>query len=334
MNIHIPPKYNLYERNLYKFFHKNLCMVLQESLGRELLARIWVEINKISHNIFIDYIEIPITTKCSLRCKECSNLIQYYNAGSFFDHKRITNDVSRLCKAVNEIDMVRVLGGEPLLHPHLKEIITGLLENKNIHHVQIVTNGTMLFDADMLEVLRDRRVSVDISYYGKASRKYDSLLKQLESKRIRFYTNKNLKWTKQSDFTFQKKTPHELEKVLNKCKLDCISLMDGEMHLCPRSSNGKDLRIFKADRGDYVALRKCRTKSQMRKEIYHLLNRKSIVACNYCKVYMQDTLDICTAGSQIGKEEALKQYARLMDINREKSHEFNCVGNWAGVHKT
>lgn len=305
--------YNLYERNLQKYLDKNIFANQDKSIIWEYMIALYIKINKLFlHDIFINYIELPITTKCSLRCKECANLIQYYDKGKFLDYKKLINDVYKLCQTVKGIEMLRILGGEPLLHPHLKEIVLGILKNDKVKNVQIVTNGTMLFGEDMLAVLKDRRVSVDISNYGKISRNYDNLIRQLRNNRIRFYSDRNLEWTPQGDFSYRGKSQKELEKILRICKSDCISILDGNIHLCPRSSNGHDLHIFKANKCDYVDLRGCRTKRQLKEELFYLLNRKSIVACNYCDYYMRDELKTCTAGEQISKKEALEKYNTMI----------------------
>lgn len=319
-------KFNLYERNLYKYFIKNMGLI-----HSKWIAIIWTELNKhFFHKIFLNYIEVPITTKCSLRCKECSNLIQYYNHGEFFDYKKVVNDIHRLCQITENIAMLRILGGEPLLHPDLKRLLKEILKNKNIDNIQIVTNGTILFRDDIIPILRNSKVSVDISYYGGVSKKYNALLKQLKDNRIKFITNKKLKWTKQSDFSYQNRTQKNLEQVLKKCKLDCISFFDGCMHLCPRSSNGNDLKIFDADSLDFVNLRGEKKKSQARKKLFLLLNKKSIVACNYCKVYKQDELKTCIAGEQISREKALKKFNMIICTNGGNNGT-GCMGNRSGI---
>lgn len=90
------------------------------------------------HKIYLNYVELPITTKCSLRCKNCANLIQYYEYGEFLDGKSLINDVYRLCQITEKIEMFRILGGEPLLHPQLKEILEGIKKNDNIKKFKLL----------------------------------------------------------------------------------------------------------------------------------------------------------------------------------------------------
>lgn len=132
-------------------------------------------------------------------------MIQYYENGKNYNYKEIINDVYHLSQVTKGIEILRILGGEPLLHPYLKEILKGILKNRNIHQIQIVTNGTLLFKDDIIPILKNKRISVDISNYGDISKNFDALVKQLRKNRIKFFTNKDLRWTRQSDFTFQKK---------------------------------------------------------------------------------------------------------------------------------
>lgn len=309
---------NLYERNIGGYFLKNYFVNQSDSTVHRWMEVLFIKFNKIfTHNIYLNYIEIPITTKCSLRCRECANLIQYYDQGEFFDYKKIINDIYRLCQTVKGIERLRILGGEPLLHPQLKEILLGILQNDNVKNIQIVTNGTMLFAEDILKVLRDKRISVDISNYGKISWNYSNLIRQLRNNRIKFYSDKNLEWTPQGDFSYRERTHVELERILRICRSDCISVLEGNIHLCPRSSNGHDLKIFQADKKDYVNLRDCITKRELKKKLFNLLNRKSIVACNYCDYYMRDKLKVCTVGEQMSKKEAIDKYEVMTGIKKE-----------------
>lgn len=323
-------RYNLYERNLYKYFRKNL---VGGTPGKWMAVFLTALNRNFIHKLYFNYLEVPITTKCSLRCKECSNLIQYYQKGKCFDYKKIISDVSRLSQVTEKIEMLRILGGEPLIHPFLKEIIEGLLRNKNIKNIQIVTNGTILFRENVIPILRNDRVSVDISNYGSVSRNYGGLIKQLKSNEIKFYTSKALYWTEQGSFRYENRSTKELKCVLKQCKLDCISVFDGNIHLCPRSSNGWDLNIFKADEQDFVNIRKCITKTELRKKIYRLLNCKSIVACNYCNVFRSDELKSCIAGEQISKEQALNRFNKIISENGGKIHEANCMGGGKRIRR-
>ena len=72
---------------------------------------------------YYEYLEIPITTKCSLRCKGCSNLIPCYKKQSDYDINILVKSIKMFLECINNIVYVRVLGGEPFLSRNLYRVI-------------------------------------------------------------------------------------------------------------------------------------------------------------------------------------------------------------------
>jgi organic radical activating enzyme len=78
---------------------------------------------------------------CNYQCKYCraGNAI----TKDFADKERITKQYKLILARLNLIDTTFDLcigGGEPTLHPNLKEIIEGLNENKNLRNIFLFTN--------------------------------------------------------------------------------------------------------------------------------------------------------------------------------------------------
>ena len=293
---------NLYERDLLA------CAWQYSACKHKLLVGLKYYSDKIFHNIYFKYIEVPITTKCTLNCKECCNLIQYYQQPYHISSADIIDDIRKISSVAKGILLLRLLGGEPLLHPDLSNILEQILGFNNIKDIQIVTNGTLIFDERTLKVLKSSpRFSVDISNYEEMSVKKDLLIEQLENNHINYTTQRErIFWTAQADCTYRKRKEEQLESVLSKCDMDCISILNGKLHLCPRSSHGMDLNIVPDNDKDYYNLRQMLSKKEAKKKIYKLLNAKSIIACNYCDVFRWRDLPEVKAAEQISKKEADK----------------------------
>lgn len=294
-------KKNLYERNLMTY-------IQADSYGQNrLIVLLQYYMNKIfTHNIYLKYIEIPITTKCTLNCKECCNLIQYYQEPYHISTADIIRDVRKLSNVTKGILQLRLLGGEPLLHPELVRIVRQLLRFDNIKSIQIVTNGTLLLDEKMVRLLRkNKRVSIDISNYEEKSIKKKELIEQLKANHINYFTQKErIFWTAQADFSYRNRTGEQLKAVLPKCNMDCISMLNGKIHLCPRSSHGMDLGIIPNNPSDYCDLRQNKSMKEYRKSLYRLLNTTNISACNYCDIFQWKKLPKVVAAEQMSKENA------------------------------
>ena len=104
------------------------------------------EVNKYQHNLSQEYIQnkvliaiksheayfdeslvhirsldIVITTKCSMKCESCANLMQYYTSPQNTDEKILTA-VENLNNNVDEISEFRIIGGEPLINKNWHKI--------------------------------------------------------------------------------------------------------------------------------------------------------------------------------------------------------------------
>ena len=90
----------------------------------------------------IDYAKISLTDKCNLKCVYCipedevdKNKLMN-NTLSLHDYKFIINGLSQV-----GIRKIRFTGGEPLLYPHLIELIKYTSFECNINDIAITTNG-------------------------------------------------------------------------------------------------------------------------------------------------------------------------------------------------
>lgn len=123
----------------------------------------------------IDYARISLTDKCNLRCVYCmpedkvyeNNLIN--DTLSFNDYKFIINGLSQV-----GIKKIKFTGGEPLLYPHLIELIKYAHYECNIDDISITTNGIGLNEI-AYELKRSGLKSVNISLDSLKSYKYKSI---------------------------------------------------------------------------------------------------------------------------------------------------------------
>ena len=63
---------------------------------------------------YLKSIDVVITTKCSMNCESCANLMQYYTAQKNTDDQ-ILKSVKILSENVDHISEYRIIGGEPIL---------------------------------------------------------------------------------------------------------------------------------------------------------------------------------------------------------------------------
>ena len=123
----------------------------------------------------IDYAKISLTDKCNLKCVYCipeyevdkNNLMN--DTLSLHDYKFIINGLSQV-----GIRKIRFTGGEPLLYPHLIELIKYTSIECNINDIAITTNGIGL-DGMAYELKQSGVKTVNISLDSLKSYKYKSI---------------------------------------------------------------------------------------------------------------------------------------------------------------
>ena len=231
---------------------------------------------------YFEYLEIPITTKCSLKCKYCSNLIPCYKSPKDYDKNILIRSINTFLKCINKIVYIRVLGGEPFLSSNLNIVLKTLLKSNKIQRIEIVTNGTIIpKEKEIIKKLKDKRIIVCISQYPIVNNK--KLVNFLKENNINYRIDKMTYWMNYGNTNKRNKKEKELKKQFKRCNHICKSLVNGEFHLCPRSSHGTDLGIIKNNEEDYVNLLDNNLSITEKKlKIQQLLKKKYIKACDYC----------------------------------------------------
>ena len=92
-----------------------------------------------------DQVEIDITWACNLRCNNCNRSCQQAPTGIQMDLAQIQRFVQESVAAGKRWRRIRVLGGEPLLHPQVLGILDVLRAWRSEHHpeavIELATNG-------------------------------------------------------------------------------------------------------------------------------------------------------------------------------------------------
>lgn len=178
---------------------------------------------------YIYHMEMPVTTKCSLRCKDCSNLMQYYKSPYDVDIELLLESVDKLMEVVDRISTYTLLGGEPLLYFNLSTLLNRLISEKKIEKIRIITNGTIVPKApELINLLKDKKVYMYISNYGILSRKKTQLIDLLEEKGVKYFIfDEEVTWRDMGNIENRGKNESELHKQFVRCNSDCLSYFGG-----------------------------------------------------------------------------------------------------------
>src|SRR5438045_9060842 len=87
-------------------------------------------------------VEINVAEHCNLSCRACSHMSPVH-VKSFADADVVARDLTTLAPSYHA-KVVRLLGGEPLLHPDLGAVIDAVRGSGVCDRVTLVTNGVLL----------------------------------------------------------------------------------------------------------------------------------------------------------------------------------------------
>jgi hypothetical protein len=239
--------------------------------------------------LFLRSVDLIITERCSLRCKDCSNLMQYYKKPKNLNTPMLLKSIDVVCSVVDEVMDFRVIGGEAFMNREWPVIVKRLTEEPKARRVVLYTNGTILPKREDLPSLRHKKMLVIITDYGPLSRKLLELLEVLRGQGISHHVLKMDDWLDCSSITPHNrgiKGNQELYRLC--CAKNMVSLSDGKLFRCPYAANAARLSAVPDYRGDYVDLfqepqdEAClpATKTKVSDYLFH---KDYLETCDFCK---------------------------------------------------
>jgi organic radical activating enzyme len=223
------------------------------------IASIWPFIHKQKVHIF--QTDVLVTEKCNLACSFCNMFIPHYELPKHRDTQTILNDIDLYFNLVDYVSIFHLVGGEPFLHPNIKDVIEYILEkySDKIDKFIITTNGTVLPKEEILEVLKNNNVILSVSNYSnkleKLKSKVDRVLGTYQEKNINHYVRNNIEWYDFGDLRIKNNmSEEELINHFDSCTAPFRGLNDGKFYYCHLNTSAVLTKLFSPNENDYVNL--------------------------------------------------------------------------------
>jgi organic radical activating enzyme len=197
---------------------------------------IWRSVAEVSR-IQLRALEINAVLHCNLSCRGCSHASPA--AARWFADPVVVERDLRLLSHVATTEHVRVLGGEPLLHPDLRGVLAAVRASGIRGRIRVVTNATRLHLApwDWLECADE----VHVSIYPGTSVQNEALAELERQCRL---GKKGLLVKRYHGFRLvhpvRPLQPEQAETVFATCQLvhawGCHTVHEGALYLCPVSA--------------------------------------------------------------------------------------------------
>ena len=226
-------------------------------------------------------LDVVLTERCSLKCVDCSNLMQYYEKPIGAEIETLVESLKSFLDTVDFVSELRLIGGEPLVSRSVEKVLETIYSYSNFDKIVLYTNGTLIPKDSTLSMLQDSRVWVKISDYGSVSRKAQQLSDKCKSLNINCIHELVTEWEDVGRILDRGRTREQNKVVFGNCCVnDTLTLLHGLLYACPFSAHTDNLGVLKdadVDRIDVLASK------DLKKAIRSIYQEKDVlVACNLC----------------------------------------------------
>ena len=240
--------------------------------------------SKDSDQINLAFLDIQLTERCSMKCKDCSNLMQYYEKPIHADHDELVLSLNNLLASIDNLSEARLLGGEPFLYTKIDKVIDILCKSKKVSKIYIYTNGTIKVKYNVIEALKNNKITVEITDYGeKLSRNKDNLINIFQKENINYVCHKPQNWTDSARIVENNLDDNNLSKMFKACCVnDVFTLLHGKLYHCPFSANVVNLKALFASNDEFVDLKDLGTDELKKSLKKFIFGRPYLDACKLC----------------------------------------------------
>lgn len=179
------------------------------------------------------YFEVPITDNCNLNCKGClfaSNLTEKSKI-QHVDFTEIERDAKRMSELFFDVPWIRILGGEPLMHPDIIKILKCYRRYFPDSELDLCTNGLLIpkMPEEFWKTVKTERISIHISGYKPVYSQLDKIDSILKKQNIPYTILKREKFLKY----YTKNADNNMQKSFDQCIASgCYEVYRGKMSTC------------------------------------------------------------------------------------------------------
>ncbi len=186
-------------------------------------------------------------TQCTLRCKECHSYMPYFTKEAHYmtNFETFKAEIDKLLKSVDLIVSFRLQGGETLLVKDLAKMVEYVCSKKQILHIQIISNGTIIPSEELIKAMQNPKVLLSLSDYSINKKltsrlKYDEILQICKDNNIdakHWLTKAGDSWVNRNYISNENLKDRELAiKNLAACHCfgypKCLILFKGKLYIC------------------------------------------------------------------------------------------------------
>lgn len=250
------------------------------------------ENNEYEKKVYLPYCVLCITTKCSLKCKNCAAFITRYQNKEDYTLAYVKENLGKIISAVDGILELELMGGEPFLCKEFNDILLWCIQQNKIRAIKIITNATILPNEDTWNLLKHNKVKLVIDDYGKYSYKFYEIVAIAQKKQVRYEKQILSSWYQIEPIVKHNFTEENLDKIFKECNFrTCIGITNGRFYHCNVAGHMNTVGLLDDKNSDYIQLQGIEYEPQiLRKKLNDFLHKSHIEACDYCNMYKKNEI--------------------------------------------
>lgn len=235
-------------------------------------------------DIILPSLEVFITEKCTLRCRDCSHLIPRYQEPKDYNISEIIANLQNVLKIADGIIDLIILGGEPLLHGELNKLLDWGYKQEHIGSLTIVSNGSVMPNEHLLAMMQRTQTRIRLSNYGRYSVRLEEMREACAERGITCFVNDEL-WTDMGEIYDHNYTLEELREIFIDCPFSYgLLLLNGKIYRCPHVAHLNNLGIINSDLHDSIEVLGITHENvqEKRRELRKYLKIGYLEGCSMC----------------------------------------------------
>jgi MoaA/NifB/PqqE/SkfB family radical SAM enzyme len=231
-------------------------------------------------------IEVHVTEHCNLNCKGC-NHFSCLAEEEYLATDQFEKDIKRLSQLSKKYYDIKILGGEPLLHPQITDFFRITRNYFSSTRIQITTNGILLpkQDDEFWISCRENKITVITSQYPvKLDKK--TIKEKAKKHKVKVVYRGTTAQERMCKMPLDITGSQDMKKSHQKCAISwgcCVTLRDGKIYTCCFAAHIKIFNKFfnqnlMITENDYIDIYKVNNKNEIIKFL-----AKPFPFCRYCK---------------------------------------------------
>lgn len=283
------------DKKLYYKISHNMTRFIFIKLKLLFVYKLYIMARFLFGKIDLPYLQIVVTTKCTLKCRDCHDLMPQIPNNRHYEGniENILKDLNIILNSVDSISSIRIIGGEPLLFKDLPKLFHFIKKQHKIKSFDIISNATIPFNYDLIRELKNChkvRVFIDdyTKYTNKATiQKLNEITNTLKQNKIKCFVlnSGGQSWFDTGKIYKRHRVKKDIVNNFITCGMYCVSYIgsqsgneNGGIFICPKASSMSKIFGLEKFNGDYIDLGSPTLKQDFR----NFYIKDFFECCDYC----------------------------------------------------